>query len=297
MSQGETPGTSGTSSTSSHDKRVKMGTLVGQVENNDIPKSAGKYDLWSKLREAELSKGVIPRIEDPNVRLAPLTEFVSDLPNKYHFSDEEIRQSILKTIKVNLPPNSTFKTVAGVTSDKVPDFLKPFVQDMEYGLEQLMDFADSGIAIFEKLLLDKTTEKVELNKAVANAEVENAVAKAVVNDAVAKVQLAESPLDKAIAQAELEEVMAKAEQAQFELDKAIELVKFDQTLSQSKEGKYLIKLFSIGETPSQELIITETIKRLLNRLKKSKTSISNQRNGTMKIFCSFGVIHSPRKKD
>ncbi|MGM0274409.1 hypothetical protein [Enterococcus sp. AZ080] len=270
VSQGETPGTSGTSSTSSHDKRVKMGTLVGQVENNDIPKSAGKYDLWSKLREAELSKGVIPRIEDPNVRLAPLTEFVSDLPNKYHFSDEEIRQSILKTIKVNLPPNSTFKTVAGVTSDKVPDFLKPFVQDMEYGLEQLMDFADSGIAIFEKLLLDKTTEKVELNKAVANAEVENAVAKAVVNDAVAKVQLAESPLDKAIAQAELEEVMAKAEQAQFELDKAIELVKFDQTLSQSKEGKYLIKLFSIGETPSQELIITETIKRLLNRLKKIK---------------------------
>ncbi|OTP10343.1 hypothetical protein A5844_002043 [Enterococcus sp. 10A9_DIV0425] len=282
VSQGETPGTSGTSrvsqgetagTSSTKKKRVnrsKMGTLVGQVKKNDIPKSAGKRDLWSKLREAELYKYVVPRIEDPNVRLAPLTEFVSDLPNKYHFSDKEIRRNILKTIKEHLPPNSTFNTMAGVKPDKVPDFLKLFIQDIEYGLEQLTKFTDSGIAIFEKLLLDKTTAKAELNKAVANAVVDNAVAQAVVDDAVVKVQLAESTLDQAIAKAELKEAMAKAEHAQFELDKAVELVKFDKTLSQSKVGEYLTKLLSINETPSQELLITETIKRLLHRLKKIK---------------------------
>ena len=282
VSQGETPGTSGTSrvsqgetagTSSTKKKRVnrsKMGTLVGQVKKNDIPKSAGKRDLWSKLREAELYKYVVPRIEDPNVRLAPLTEFVSDLPNKYHFSDKEIRRNILKTIKEHLPPNSTFNTMAGVKPDKVPDFLKLFIQDIEYGLEQLTKFTDSGIAIFEKLLLDKTTAKAELNKAVANAVVDNAVAQAVVDDAVVKVQLAESPLDQAIAKAELKEAMAKAEHAQFELDKAVELVKFDKTLSQSNVGKYLTKLLSIDETPSQELLITETIKKFLHRLKKLK---------------------------
>ncbi|THE12584.1 hypothetical protein E1H99_07395 [Enterococcus hirae] len=279
MSKGKTLGTSGTSRVSKGGTSGTSSTGVGQVVINDIPKSAGKRDLWSKLREAELFEDVVPRIEDPNVRLAPLTEFVSDLPNTYYHSDEGIRQDILATIKGLLPPNSTFKTMAGVKPDKVPDFLKPFVQDIEYNLEQLMNFADSGIAMLEKLLLDKTTEKAELNKivakaevdkTVAKAEVDKAVAKAEVDDAVAKVQIAESTLDKAIAQAELKEAVAKAEQAQFELDKAIELVKFDKTLSQSKEGKYLTKLFSIDETPSQELIITETIKKLLNRLKKTK---------------------------
>ncbi|THE06359.1 hypothetical protein E1H99_13105, partial [Enterococcus hirae] len=273
MSQGEPPGTSGTSRVSQGETPGTSGissTDVGQVVINDIPKSAGKRDLWSKLREAELYEDVVPRIEDPNVRLAPLTEFVSDLPNKYYHSDEGVRQSILTVIKRNLTPNSTFNTMAGVKPDKVPDFLKPFVQDIENGLKELMKFADSGIAIFEKLLLDKTTVKAELNKAVANAEVEKDVAQAVVDDAVAKVQIAESTLDQAIANAELKEAVAKAEHAQFELDKAVELVKFDKTLSQSKVGEYLTKLLSIDETPSQELLITETIKKFLHRLKKIK---------------------------
>ncbi|WP_086283927.1 hypothetical protein [Candidatus Enterococcus wittei] len=203
VSPGESPGTSGTSGNSKGTKntsqeigsktnesgdvlasetfdRFKFGKQTGDVWNN-IPPSKEKWDLWNKLRGAEVyKKPPSIRVEDSNVELPPLSKFVSEPTPIFHPNDNEARKSIVAQIKERLPIDFNFRTFAGVKANKMPDFLKPFVEDLEENLVQASDYLDAGITIFTKLsgkaILSETKEgqyltKLFLLEGLANQEV------------------------------------------------------------------------------------------------------------------------------
>ncbi|OTP12632.1 hypothetical protein A5844_000865 [Enterococcus sp. 10A9_DIV0425] len=136
---------------------------------NDIPPSKEKWDLWNKLRGAEVyKKPPSIRVEDSTVELPPLSKFVSELTPTFYPNDHEIRTAIVAQIKERLPIDFNFRTFAGVKVNKMPDFLKSFVEDLEENLVQALDYLDTGIAIFKNLsskaILSETKEGQYLTK-------------------------------------------------------------------------------------------------------------------------------------
>lgn len=113
-----------------------------------LPDMVSHAEDWKKLRHSEEVPDFPDFVEDPNVPLPPLTEFVPEWPSYIRSDEDGLRTGITRSILSYFPkePKPNYRVFSGIDLTNSPESLKPFrrqfVNEFKNAQEIIQKFID-----------------------------------------------------------------------------------------------------------------------------------------------------------
>jgi hypothetical protein len=130
--------------------------VSGNIAYNTLPESPKKGAEWNAIRKPIINKQERVRIEDDKVSLPPRTEFIPEEPIVLLTKEKKVRELILKGIKnyaFDLSrSNYEFQVFAGLNPNGMPEFIKPFQEEVASGLAEAEGIFRGAKYKFKRLL-------------------------------------------------------------------------------------------------------------------------------------------------
>ncbi|THE14069.1 hypothetical protein E1H99_05260 [Enterococcus hirae] len=146
------PGTSsqGSSITSTSTGAIpKVFSRPADIPTIDFPEPPNNWATWKDFKKAEPLPDRITIEEDANIDLTKLSEFPPSWEAYYKTGEDSIRQNVYKAIDVSFPrPIPQLEVFTGLDSTGMPNYLKPFFEQLRDDFEAAKKRFDAAVRLF-----------------------------------------------------------------------------------------------------------------------------------------------------